>query len=131
MVVVDVLWSCLYFVGFGIFFFKQKTAYEMRISDWSSDVCSSDISADRHSRPRGRELFPHRLAFAPAPLGKGSRDGRASFWQMGVSLLAHLFSRYEFRPAIFRRCHPACLARHLRHSANLCRHDHASVPADG
>src|SRR3546814_2084586 len=30
---------CLYF-----FFFKQKTAYEMRISDWSSDVCSSDLT---------------------------------------------------------------------------------------
>src|SRR3546814_12282161 len=31
---------------YGIFFFfKQKTAYEMRISDWSSDVCSSDLSA--------------------------------------------------------------------------------------
>src|SRR3546814_6126412 len=28
-----------------IFFFKQKTAYEMRISDWSSDVCSSDLPA--------------------------------------------------------------------------------------
>src|SRR3546814_2865530 len=28
------------------FFFKQKTAYEMRISDWSSDVCSSDLSVD-------------------------------------------------------------------------------------
>src|SRR3546814_18370338 len=28
-----------------IFFFKQKTAYEMRISDWSSDVCSSDLFA--------------------------------------------------------------------------------------
>src|SRR3546814_10700058 len=28
------------------FFFKQKTAYEMRISDWSSDVCSSDLAAD-------------------------------------------------------------------------------------
>src|SRR3546814_10435394 len=27
-----------------IFFFKQKTAYEMRISDWSSDVCSSDLN---------------------------------------------------------------------------------------
>src|SRR3546814_4964410 len=27
------------------FFFKQKTAYEMRISDWSSDVCSSDLPA--------------------------------------------------------------------------------------
>src|SRR3546814_17948269 len=28
------------------FFFKQKTAYEMRISDWSSDVCSSDLASD-------------------------------------------------------------------------------------
>src|SRR3546814_5150242 len=27
----------------SIFFFKQKTAYEMRISDWSSDVCTSDL----------------------------------------------------------------------------------------
>src|SRR3546814_17177621 len=31
--------------GFWFFFFKQKTAYEMRISDWSSDVCSSDLNA--------------------------------------------------------------------------------------
>src|SRR3546814_2847460 len=31
---------------FFIFFFKQKTAYEMRISDWSSDVCSSDLRSD-------------------------------------------------------------------------------------
>src|SRR3546814_6197319 len=31
---------CFFFV---VFFFKQKTAYEMRISDWSSDVCSSDL----------------------------------------------------------------------------------------
>src|SRR3546814_14141422 len=29
---------------FCLFFFKQKTAYEMRISDWSSDVCSSDLA---------------------------------------------------------------------------------------
>src|SRR3546814_5696254 len=29
------------------FFFKQKTAYEMRISDWSSDVCSSDLNVPR------------------------------------------------------------------------------------
>src|SRR3546814_5415958 len=32
-------------VNFLFFFFKQKTAYEMRISDWSSDVCSSDLQA--------------------------------------------------------------------------------------
>src|SRR3546814_18768685 len=31
------------FFSFLFFFFKQKTAYEMRISDWSSDVCSSDL----------------------------------------------------------------------------------------
>src|SRR3546814_2434244 len=33
-----------------VFFFKQKTAYEMRISDWSSDVCSSDLPAERRHR---------------------------------------------------------------------------------
>src|SRR3546814_13900411 len=31
------------------FFFKQKTAYEMRISDWSSDVCSSDLESSRQA----------------------------------------------------------------------------------
>src|SRR3546814_7414182 len=34
-----------YYVGV-VFFFKQKTAYEMRISDWSSDVCSSDLELE-------------------------------------------------------------------------------------
>src|SRR3546814_3444841 len=33
----------LFVALFVVFFFKQKTAYEMRISDWSSDVCSSDL----------------------------------------------------------------------------------------
>src|SRR3546814_10214526 len=33
-----------------MFFFKQKTAYEMRISDWSSDVCSSDLATSQHPR---------------------------------------------------------------------------------
>src|SRR3546814_1311196 len=42
----------LYHVYVWFFFFKQKTAYEMRISDWSSDVCSSDL-ADQ-ARPRLR-----------------------------------------------------------------------------
>src|SRR3546814_10723919 len=39
--------SCICYdnLVFCIFFFKQKTAYEMRISDWSSDVCSSDLAA--------------------------------------------------------------------------------------
>src|SRR3546814_10301693 len=36
---------------FFFFFFKQKTAYEMRISDWSSDVCSSDLVAELQVHP--------------------------------------------------------------------------------
>src|SRR3546814_3996930 len=35
------VFSC--YIACVVFFFKQKTAYEMRISDWSSDVCSSDL----------------------------------------------------------------------------------------
>src|SRR3546814_9474043 len=35
--------SCQFILSSFVFFFKQKTAYEMRISDWSSDVCSSDL----------------------------------------------------------------------------------------
>src|SRR3546814_997136 len=38
---------------FLFFFFKQKTAYEMRISDWSSDVCSSDLMRRGSPYPRG------------------------------------------------------------------------------
>src|SRR3546814_16731284 len=38
---------CVLLVSVFFFFFKQKTAYEMRISDWSSDVCSSDLQMSR------------------------------------------------------------------------------------
>src|SRR3546814_1175180 len=40
----------MYYVVF-FFFFKQKTAYEMRISDWSSDVCSSDLPMTAEHEP--------------------------------------------------------------------------------
>src|SRR3546814_5300705 len=38
------------FISVFFFFFKQKTAYEMRISDWSSDVCSSDLTGPGRAR---------------------------------------------------------------------------------
>src|SRR3546814_2390096 len=38
------------YVYVSFFFFKQKTAYEMRISDWSSDVCSSDLGRSQFCR---------------------------------------------------------------------------------
>src|SRR3546814_6112902 len=41
-----------------VFFFKQKTAYERRICDWSSDVCSSDLRRRRADRRRGGERSP-------------------------------------------------------------------------
>src|SRR3546814_20272332 len=70
------------------FFFKQKTAYEMRISDWSSDVCSSDLSGGTgqfrgglgqdicfvsvHSKPMSIVFLTERLK-VPAPgIGGGS-----------------------------------------------------------
>src|SRR3546814_6470659 len=58
------------------FFFKQKTAYEMRISDWSSDVCSSDLAAARGRRghPCIRRAFP---VPRPGPL-------RGAGWQLRV-----------------------------------------------
>src|SRR3546814_15883573 len=48
---------CSYYDGVlrSFFFFKQKTAYEMRISDWSSDVCSSDLASI--DRLNGLTLF--------------------------------------------------------------------------
>src|SRR3546814_8735163 len=46
--------ECVFF-----FFFKQKTAYEMRISDWSSDVCSSDLARKKlHEREINRKFLP-------------------------------------------------------------------------
>src|SRR3546814_13661927 len=63
-------------------FFKQKTAYEMRISDWSSDVCSSDLVSSRRPWPRRTRL---RCAFrrrgrrpvrTSVPHGRGRRRCR-------------------------------------------------------
>src|SRR3546814_19441961 len=50
---------------FVFFFFKQKTAYEMRISDWSSDVCSSDLDA------RGTDLRQGQAAGERRSMGAG------------------------------------------------------------
>src|SRR3546814_8375345 len=62
------------------FFFKQKTAYEMRISDWSSDVCSSDLRLilgvrEFSSTCRARRAFCRPpLALAMKPLRGSGRD---------------------------------------------------------
>src|SRR3546814_7753056 len=55
------------------FFFKQKTAYDMRISDWSSDVCSSDLLRTGR-RPSGVDRTRPRLV-APGGAGLAARTG--------------------------------------------------------
>src|SRR3546814_17447410 len=71
--------------GHMCFFFKQKTEYEMRISDWSSDVCSSDLYTFEHY-----EIASNRILMATPTTGCGARtrpctatrptDATASTW---------------------------------------------------
>src|SRR3546814_9210467 len=68
-----------------VFFFKQKTAYEMRISDWSSDVCSSDLlpgadSATDDLRARGHEAGGVRFA-----RGEGIHWGKGELYFTATS----------------------------------------------
>src|SRR3546814_3720770 len=57
------------------FFFKQKTAYELRISDWSSDVCSSDLLPSDHKF----HVFGGRVEFIIMYIGRGT-DMRAQMF---------------------------------------------------
>src|SRR3546814_11883302 len=76
-------------MGWCVVFFKQKTSYEMRISDWSSDVCSSDLTPSRASCPYSasstaetrclRSSATSRAACTRCP---GAR-GRGSTWVSG------------------------------------------------
>src|SRR3546814_2166595 len=52
------------------FFFKPKTAYEMRISDWSSDVCSSDLEAILQAKAKG----------LPVVVSMGSLAASGGYW---------------------------------------------------
>src|SRR3546814_1945077 len=59
----------------SLFFFKQKTAYEMRISDWSSDVCSSDLfTIDLAHKDLSLALTAANAARVPLPVGAAARE---------------------------------------------------------
>src|SRR3546814_5311348 len=65
----------VYVVRVCVFFFKQKTAYEMRISDWSSDVCSSDLSTARStSTPAETRRPPNTICLDPALAAEGAAE---------------------------------------------------------
>src|SRR3546814_3900505 len=97
------------------FCFKQKTAYEMRISDWSSDVCSSDLLGDvqcegglAHRRARGEDQQVGRLQAGShlVELGVAGRHaGDAA--AVGVARLQH---RSEER-RVGKECVSTCRSR--------------------
>src|SRR3546814_8885968 len=87
-----------------VFFFKQKTAYEMRISDWSSDVCSSD-------------LWPVATRAKQHGLGAGSsNDTCPPLRRAGRRLLPDTARSSYSRALALARCaaHSGCVAPCLR-----------------
>src|SRR3546814_2173120 len=108
------------FVYVSFFFFKQKTAYEMRISDWSSDVCSSDLAR----RGRGRGAGTAALAAAPGHqrvvdpyVGRlpeaalhqviGQADRRLDIEAARLQQRRQFLRGREFRPVVGTARHPA------------------------
>src|SRR3546814_2346075 len=99
-----------------VFFFKQKTAYEMRISDWSSDVCSSDlvIVVDRkkdldlfqgeHKAITTREYITNPEAYKLKTLKVVNLSGQCAYLDIGYycSLLAEARSQKEIGRASCR-----------------------------
>src|SRR3546814_2163857 len=87
------------------FFFKQKTAYEMRISDWSSDVCSSDLRATER-----RQLRTESAGWYLRPRG-GVPEGCAHAEQLAAGRLPVLRRGGDRRA---ERCAGRESARHRR-----------------
>src|SRR3546814_1225947 len=84
-----VLVLCLYF-----FFFKQKTAYEMRISDWSSDVCSSDLRLPIRRKKPTAIILGGAPASPPVLLWRAADMPRAPSWRLDA---AHYPVRGDFQ----------------------------------
>src|SRR3546814_2209599 len=70
------------------FFFKQKTAYELRISDWSSDVCSSDLRTGDRLYRRRRTGRSHPQVDPPAQAPPRSARAQARVAAEGRGLIA-------------------------------------------
>src|SRR3546814_8657575 len=86
-------YSYLYMQFVLFFFFKQKTAYEMRISDWSSDVCSSDLHHDDDVEQVRHGFQP--LELEDDELVGGDVEGRRPVEEVPVSAIRAEISEIE------------------------------------
>src|SRR3546814_10434149 len=84
----------------GGFFFKQKTAYEMRISDWSSDVCSSDLLPTQSPSPGSGEKNFSNLPSTPL----------YSSASAGLSFLVVMFGHSALNRSEERRVGKECVS---------------------
>src|SRR3546814_2269534 len=96
----DMIWSF-------VFVFKQKTAYEMRISDWSSDVCSADLIGGYDRIRRSVEAMIPDDLYARR---RGNGDSEAIFLAMGAWRIA----RSEER-RVGKECVSTCRSRWSRY----------------
>src|SRR3546814_1211926 len=83
----------LFYVFF--FFFKQKTAYEMRISDWSSDVCSSDLPMSAQPRCRLDRPLLHPAAGGPDRGARPDPQPRSEERRVGKECVSTCRSRWS------------------------------------
>src|SRR3546814_7622565 len=90
------------------FFFKQKTAYEMRISDWSSDVCSSDLKGFGFFQSKPASAFSP-VAVSPEALGSAWDGGKLSR-KLRCHVNGALFGRSEER-RVGKECVRTCRSR--------------------
>src|SRR3546814_7548139 len=65
--------GCCSVFSLFFFFFKQKTAYELRISDWSSDVCSSDLQIADHQQMQEQYGIANQFRRLAEPHEEGPR----------------------------------------------------------
>src|SRR3546814_5035371 len=96
------------------FFFKQKTAYEMRISDWSSDVCSSDLPPHKGvgGTPMSHLTQSHSdlLARSRRIAGQVGAVERALLADKDCAEILHLVARSEER-RVGKECVSTCSSR--------------------
>src|SRR3546814_7306930 len=115
MRLVYLLTSVVIFFLLFCFLFKQKTAYEMRISDWSSDVCSSDLQIRGAASDRLHHAqYPAQRDFGMRLIARGIEQGR----QQRDNLL---------HAAVRHRAHQSRIAQFVDRGSDLLRLDRKST----